>query len=193
MTKTAPSSAGYATSSPREERLAVLQGCYEVTDAPDTVLSAVLGSCVSACLWDEGAGLGGMNHFLLVQPQGADRGQELRYGVHAMELLINALVRAGARRSALQAKLFGGASMTEAFADVGRLNAEFATDFLKREGIVFRGGSLGGTAARRVEFWAATGRARQRAIQSAEDIFMVERRRKALLPAGAGEVQLFGD
>ena len=176
----------------RGPRVAVLQGHYEVTSNPDTVLSTVLGSCVAACLWDPSAGVGGMNHFLLPNARAGERTDILRYGVHAMELLVNALLNAGARRSALEAKLFGGAQITEGFSVAGRLNAEFATSFLEREGIVYRGGSLGGHSARRVEFWAVTGRARQRTVHDTEGLFEIERRGQPRLPLEAGDVQLFG-
>ncbi|MEO6377590.1 MAG: chemotaxis protein CheD [Caulobacteraceae bacterium] len=176
----------------RGPRIAVLQGHYEVTGNPETVLSTVLGSCVAACLWDASARVGGMNHFLLPNARAGERSDTLRYGVHAMELLVNALLNAGARRSALEAKLFGGAQITEGFSDAGRLNAEFATDFLDREGIVFRGGSLGGRVARRVEFWAVSGRARQRAVVDGDGVFDGERRGQPRLPVEAGDVQLFG-
>jgi chemotaxis protein CheD len=176
----------------RGPRVAVLQGHYEVTSNPDTVLTTVLGSCVAACMWDASARVGGMNHFLLPHARNEGRSDVQRYGVHAMELLVNALLNAGARRSALEAKLFGGAQISEGFGDVGRSNAEFATDFLAREGIVFRGGSLGGRAARRVEFWAVSGRARQRAVVDGDGVFDVERRGQPRLPIEAGDVQLFG-
>lgn len=176
----------------RGPRVAVLQGHYEVTTNPETVLSTVLGSCVAACMWDASARVGGMNHFLLPHARSEGRSDVQRYGVHAMELLVNALLNAGARRSALEAKLFGGAQISEGFGDVGRSNAEFATEFLAREGIVFRGGSLGGRAARRVEFWAVSGRARQRTVLDAETIFDVERRDQPRLPVDAGDLELFG-
>ena len=168
----------------------MLQARYEVTTRSDTVLTAVLGSCVAACLWDEEARVGGMNHFLLPGVEG-EQPKELRYGVNSMELLINALLNAGARRSALQAKLFGGGQMAEGFAEVGRRNVEFATDFLFREGIVFRGGSLGGTAARKVEFWATSGRARQRAISDDGALFGAELRRTPAVAVESGVVDLF--
>ena len=156
------------------------------------MLTTVLGSCVAACLWDASAGVGGMNHFLLPHGRVGERTDILRYGVHAMELLVNALLNAGARRSALEAKLFGGAHLTGGFSVAGRLNAEFATDFLDREGIAYRGGSMGGYAARRVEFWAVTGRARQRLVDDTDGLFDLERRGSPHLPTGAGDVELFG-
>ena len=184
-------SMGVADRSIRGPRVAVLQGHYEVTSNPDTVLSTVLGSCVAACLWDASAGVGGMNHFLLPHGRVGERTDILRYGVHAMELLVNALLNAGARRSALEAKLFGGAHVTGGFGVAGRLNAEFATNFLEREGIPYRGGSLGGHAARRVEFWAVSGRARQRMVDDADVLFDIERRGQPRLPVEGGDVELF--
>jgi chemotaxis protein CheD len=162
MTRTGQRPAGV-----RETRVAVLQGGLEASSKPEMVMTAVLGSCVSACLWDEGAGVGGMNHFLLPEAE-AGRPPGPRYGDHAMEALIRALVDLGGRRSSLQAKLFGGAHMVGGHTDIGRRNVDFAMDFLARRGIVLLGGSLGGQAARKVEFWPATGQARQRLLRAAD-------------------------
>lgn len=145
----------------------VLQGEFKVSRAPDTVLSTILGSCVAVCLWDEGVGLGGMNHFLLpFGPKAASSSPE-RYGVHAMEILINALLKAGARRNRLQAKLFGGARMSATLSDIGQSNARFAQQFLATEEIPCLAESLGGTSARRVLFRPATGQARQMLVPDA--------------------------
>lgn len=140
--------------------ITIVQGDYAVSSDPAAVLSTVLGSCVSVCLYDRGAGVGGMNHFLLAGT-GLAAGDDLRYGVNAMELLVNELLRAGADRSKLSAKLFGGARMTGHAGDIGRLNARFACDFLARQGITCLSQSLGGVLARRVQFCPTTGAARQ--------------------------------
>ena len=133
----------------------------------------MLGSCVAACLTDTLAGVGGMNHFLLPGADGGGRG--MQHGVHAMELLVNALLARGARRERLQAKLFGGARMVRGLTDVGALNAEFARRFVQRERIVLGPGSLGGTSGRRVQFWPVSGRARQQAIGMDIGVFAAER------------------
>src|SRR5262245_24664514 len=120
---------------PQGSRLVhVVQGDYAIGDRPDIVLTTILGSCVSACIRDPEAGIGGMNHFLL---PGVDRGQDsLKYGVHAMELLINALLQRGAMRARLEAKLFGGACVVAGLtSDVGKENAAFAERFLDAENI----------------------------------------------------------
>ncbi|PLL10865.1 chemotaxis protein CheD [Tabrizicola sp. TH137] len=140
--------------------IALMQGEHRVTSDADEVISTVLGSCIAACLWDARAGIGGMNHFLL--PDGpAHDGASLRYGLHAMELLINALLRQGAERSALRAKLFGGAHLQPHLPDIGHRNLTFAQEFLRREGIPCIGGSVGGDRGRRIRFWPVDGRAQQ--------------------------------
>ncbi|MBK6467254.1 MAG: chemotaxis protein CheD [Rhodobacter sp.] len=144
-----------------QKAILVIQGEFRVLSRPDEVLSTILGSCVAACIWDEGMQLGGMNHFLLAQAQGDPAVRDNRYGVHAMEMLINGLLRAGARRDRLKAKLFGGAKIAANLRDIGTSNADFARGFLKTEGIPCLAESLGGTQARRVLFQPATGLARQ--------------------------------
>ena len=139
----------------------IVQGEFKITAQPDEVLSTILGSCVAACIWDPDKKVGGMNHFLLAQAQSPSGSRDNRYGVHAMEMLINSLLRAGARREALQAKLFGGAKIAANLRDIGASNADFARTFLKTEGIPCLAESLGGNQARRVTFQPYSGRARR--------------------------------
>jgi chemotaxis protein CheD len=151
-------------------RVHVIQGEWKVSNDPAVVLSTVLGSCVAACLRDPVAGVGGMNHFLL--PGSVDAlaqgGDVSRYGVHLMELLINGLLKQGARRDRLEAKIFGGAKTIASFSNVGQQNADFATRFLRDEGIQIVGSSTGGDAGRKLEYWPVSGRARQYALTGAE-------------------------
>jgi chemotaxis protein CheD len=139
----------------------VVQGEYHVTEDAGAVLTTILGSCVSACLRDPVARIGGMNHFLLPGVDRNDQDDSVRYGVHAMELLVNSLLARGARRERLEAKLFGGARLLKGLTDVGALNAKFAEEFLRREGLQHVGGSLRGDSGRRIQYWPGSGRARQ--------------------------------
>jgi len=140
----------------------VIQGEYRVVTDPNVVLSTVLGSCVAACLRDPEAQVGGMNHFLLPGDSGAGHsGDAERYGVHLMELLVNGLLKQGARRQSLEGKLFGGARMLEGLSDIGAKNAEFAKRFFVNEGIKLVAEDLGGTRGRRIEYFPISGRARQ--------------------------------
>lgn len=176
----------------RERMLHVVQGEFAVVSEPGVVLTTILGSCVATCLWDPNAGVGGMNHFLL--PGDADSGSDsMKYGVNAMELLVNGLLQHGAARSKLQAKVFGGARVIRNLSDVGSKNAAFALEFLRLEGIPCMANSLGGDRARRVRFWPLTGRAGQLLLEAAPDILNAE---QAPRPApsqnnAAGSIELF--
>lgn len=145
-----------------EQKIVLIQGEYRVTDKPNVVLSTLLGSCVAMCLFDANAHVGGMNHFLLPGSEADEQtSTSLRYGVHAMELLVNDLLKSGARRQNLRAKLFGGARMLAGLTDLGARNAGFAENYLRRENIPMVGGSLRGDRGRRIEFWPFSGRTRQ--------------------------------
>ena len=172
-------------------RIHVLQGEYAVSADAQVMLTTILGSCVSACIRDPGAGVGGMNHFLLPDCDEPEAAGTLRYGVHAMELLVNALLQAGARRSALEAKLFGGAHLAARLADVGKTNADFAEAFLRREGIAHLGGSLGGPYARKLQFWPVSGRVRQLSLTHGNEDILERERSRPQPPAHAGALELF--
>ena len=137
----------------------VIQGTFFVSGHPAAKLSTVLGSCISVCLHDPGTLLGGMNHFLLAAGRGEDAGH-IRFGVNAMEKLINEMLKAGASRHRLQAKLFGGARMSANLSDIGSANAAFAEAFLQDEGIPVLSKSIGGNSARRLVFTPTTGHAK---------------------------------
>lgn len=141
-------------------RINVVQGEARVERGEDVVMTTLLGSCVAACIRDPEAGVGGMNHFLL-PGDGLTQGRAESYGLYLMELLVNGLLKQGARRHALQAKLFGGARTLDGLNDIGAKNAAFALRFLDMEGIAHAGGDLGGDRGRRIEYWPGSGRARQ--------------------------------
>ncbi|MFN3525029.1 MAG: chemotaxis protein CheD [Paracoccus sp. (in: a-proteobacteria)] len=134
----------------------VVQGEYAVSDQQDIVITTVLGSCVAACITDPARGIGGMNHFLL--PQSSGDAKDNRYAAAAMEILVNALLRRGASKAGMQAKLFGGARMIPNLPDIGARNAEAARSFLRDEGIAVISGDLGGSQARRIRLWPVSGR-----------------------------------
>jgi chemotaxis protein CheD len=145
----------------------VIQGEYLISSDPQDVLSTILGSCVAAFLRDPVAGVGGLNHFLLPGNDPADR-NAMKYGLNAMELLINSLIRSGARRDRLEAKLFGGGRMVPGLSDVGAANGRFAEEFLNREGIRYLGGSLGGDHGRKIRVWPVSGQVQQMKLAATE-------------------------
>jgi len=173
----------------------ITQGETYVSDGGSQVLTTVLGSCIAACMRDPALGIGGMNHFLLPSGDGRDA-NAMRYGVNAMELLINGLLKRGALRSRLEAKLFGGANVVAGLSDVGTRNIAFAQKFLQTEGIAVVGGDLGGEHSRRIQYWPSTGRARQLAILPDDRNTVIARElasaRVTSMPEGAAaDVELF--
>ena len=141
----------------------VHQGDCLVSGDTDLTFSTVLGSCISACIRDTAANVGGMNHFLLAEPSGAARdryGVSARYGAFAMEQLINkVLTRGSGKKSNLEIKVFGGGLISNALSDVGAKNIEFVRDFLLAEGYLLAKEDVGGAFARRVMFKPHSGRA----------------------------------
>ena len=121
------------------EAVKIKPGEYYVTTR-DMALVTVLGSCVAACVYDKTLGLGGMNHFML--PDDRRNGGDIlsssaRYGTYAMEIMINELLKGGAKRSNLEAKVFGGGNVLRGFTmtNVGQTNAAFVVDYLRKENI----------------------------------------------------------
>ncbi|QEL20585.1 CheR family methyltransferase [Limnoglobus roseus] len=138
------------------------------------VLKTLLGSCVSACLYDPTTGVGGMNHFSL--PGGTDDGLNTRYGAHAMEMLITSIMKKGGDRDRLRAKVFGGAKVLQVHSEalnVGAKNVAFVTDFLNTEGIPIDGQCLGGTKGLLVRFHPSTGRALAKPLPTRDESVVV--------------------
>ena len=182
------------------ESTKILPGQYHATSGEGSI-STVLGSCVSTCLWDPVRRIGGMNHFMLPGDTGAAGdspwGESARFGVYAMELLINRMVHLGADRRRLQAKVFGGARVLQGFdtLDVGARNSEFVLGFLKEEGIEVAAQDLLGTSPRKVHFFPATGKAQVKklhlssaAVQRQENEYL---QRISRQPQAGGDIEIF--
>jgi chemotaxis protein CheD len=167
-----------------------------VASAQPLLLQTLLGSCVAVCLRDPIAFVGGMNHILMPGRCDGD-GLPSRCGVHAMELLINAIMKEGGDRRRLEAKVFGGGNVVPSLQSptVGELNAIFIRDFLATERIPLVAQRLGGTKPVQVTFRTDTGRAtvhtvdgsRLPTILNAEDDY----RRNFARAGSGGEVTLF--
>jgi chemotaxis receptor (MCP) glutamine deamidase CheD len=140
------------------------------------VISTLLGSCVGACLFDPAAGIGGMTHFMLPCQQ-TESLKSARYGIHAMEMLINEIMKLGGDRRRIRAKVFGGANvltLTHWPWDVGRRNIEFIRTFLETDGIPIVAERLGGRRPLRVFFLTNTGKAFVKEVRLRKSIEMSE-------------------
>ena len=175
----------------------ILPGEYYVT-AREMMIVTVLGSCVSACIRDPINKIGGMNHFMLPE-HGGDPDSPLstsaRYGAYAMEILINQLLKMGAYRPHLEAKLFGAGRVLAGVTDVGKRNAHFAIEYLKREGIRVHSKDLGDIYPRKVYYFPQTGRVMVKFLRNLHNDTVVTRERsyaqKIDTAPVTGEVDLF--
>ena len=187
----------YVDSSFNIEAAKITPGEYFVTRR-DMVIVTVLGSCVSACIRDPVTQIGGMNHFML--PARGDSpdnplSPSARYGAYAMEVLINQLIKLGAKRENLEAKVFGAGKVLAGAGDVGQRNAHFVREYLKLEKIRLTAEDLGDIYPRKVYFFPHTGRVlvkQLRAISSrtvitSEDAYS----RRLESTALGGDVDLF--
>lgn len=166
----------------------------------DMLLVTVLGSCVSACIRDRVNGIGGMNHFML--PDGASEADgpvsaSARYGTYAMEILINNLLKSGARRENLEAKTFGGGNVLRGFSaiNVGARNAEFVRKYLRAENIRVVAEDLNDVYPRKVYFFPRNGKVLVKKLRNLHNDTLAEREkdyaRRIRNTQPAGAIELF--
>ena len=179
------------------EAVKVLPGEYFVT-AANVLMVTVLGSCVSACIRDRDKGIGGMNHFMLADSGEASAlSSSARYGTYAMEILINHLLKMGARKNRLEAKVFGGGRVmaTLTSSQVGERNARFVKEFLRTEGISTSAEDLLDVYPRKVYFFPDTGRVLVKKLVRLHNDTLIRREKEYAdrlteVPV-AGEIELF--
>jgi chemotaxis protein CheD len=175
----------------------ILPGQYHA--ARKGAITTVLGSCVSTCLWDPAERIGGMNHFMLpgdTASPGSPWAASARFGVYAMELLINDMIRIGAERRRMVAKVFGGAQLLAGFdrLDVGAKNSEFVLEFLRVEGIRVVARDLLDVCPRKVHFFLDSGKVQVKRLSITPSDPVQRREReyfKRLADKGGGEVEIF--
>ncbi len=163
----------------------LLPGEYYVT-LENELITTVLGSCISACIWDPMAGVGGMNHFMLPETS-KDRlrsgvesvvGNATRYGNYAMEHLINVILASGGKRKNLQVKLFGGGKIIPTMSDVGARNIQFVLEYVDAEALKLLAQDLGDIYPRKVNFYPKTGKVKMKKIQDIHNETLAIRERR---------------
>ena len=179
------------------EAAKILPGEYFVTNT-GMLLVTVLGSCVAACIRDTKSGMGGMNHFMLPDDGGRETvGASARYGTYAMAVLINHLLKMGARRNSLEAKVFGGGAVMASLSssNVGTRNAEFVLNYLKVEKIPIVAKDLLDSYPRKVYYFPDTGRVMVKKFHRVhnETLFTREKDYKDRLSGAKveGDIELF--
>jgi len=177
----------------KNDAVKILPGEYFVY-REDILIMTTLGSCIAACLWDREARVGGMNHFML--PEGdSDTG---RYGSYAMELLINEMMKLGATRATMEAKVFGGGQVIDGMStmNIGERNTNFVIDYLKTERIPIMAKDVQGPYPRKVCFLPASGKAMVKRLAAANKESLAAQERAAAQKAApvanaGGSVDLF--
>ncbi len=170
----------------------VLPGEYFV-DTEDVLIQTTLGSCIAACLWDRVAMVGGLNHFML--PEG--NGESGRYGLFAMELLINEMLKRGANKGRMEAKVFGGGAVISGMSsiNVGERNTNFVLDFLKTERIPVVSKDVLDVYPRKVCFLPKSGKAMVKRLAAANDALLAQDRtavqKVAPVASNGGSIDLF--
>jgi len=145
----------------------ILPGQFYVSDQEEYI-TTVLGSCISVCLRDPILSIGGMNHFMLPGNEivTGGNGDIARFGTHAMEMLINDLLKIGANKHHLVAKMIGGGNMLQSEHGVGARNTEFAREFLRLEGYPIEGEDVGSAFSRKVRFNPVSGKVAVKKLRS---------------------------
>ena len=190
------SSQRYFDSKFSREAIKILPGEFFVTTR-DMLLVTVLGSCVAACIRDPERGIGGMNHFMLPDGGAGAMSKSARYGGYAMELLVNELIKSGARRGALEAKVFGGGRVMASLssANVGERNSEFVLDYLRQEGIPVLAQDLQDKHARKIYFFPRVGRVLVKKLECVNNDTLARREReyqeRLARDDASGDIELF--
>ena len=178
------------------EAVKILPGEYYVS-GKDMVLVTVLGSCVAACIRDRANGIGGMNHFMLPGDGGDILSASARYGTYAMEKMINDMLKMGAKRSNLQAKLFGGGNVLPgiALSNVGGRNADFAIEYLNTEKITIVATDMLDVYPRKVHFFPKSGRVLVKKLRRVPNDTIIKREQlyssRLKVAEVQGDVELF--
>ncbi len=176
----------------------ILPGEYYVT-VENEVIVTVLGSCISACIRDPVFGVGGMNHFMLPEgdqdmiAQGATAAT--RYGNHAMEQLINDILKHGGSRKNLEVKIFGGGQVLAQMTDVGDKNIQFVKEYIATERLKLVASDVGNIYPRKVYYFPLSGKVRVKKLRSAHNNTVIEReenyRQNITCQPVTSEVELF--
>lgn len=166
--------------------VSVMAGFYNWSRSEDVAFSTTLGSCMSVCAYDPGAGVGGMNHFLLPEAPANEENnsfsQSFRYGSAAIEVLLNALYKHGAAKNGLRIKIFGGGKVMNALSyDVGAQNIEFTKNFFERENMRIESEDIGGLNGRRVVFFPRSGKVLIKAVGEKKDLMRIAEKETKIL------------
>lgn len=175
----------------------IFSGDWYVSSQSNEMIATILGSCVSACVRDPVARVGGMNHFLLPGDDNinSQASESARYGGFAMESLINGVLKAGGQKHRLEFKVFGGGNVIDNSSRIGSKNAQFIRDFLRNEGFRIASEDLEGDHPRRLHYFPGSGKVMMRLLRRREDMIVVEEEarysKQIIARPVEGDIELF--
>ncbi|NOZ67030.1 MAG: chemoreceptor glutamine deamidase CheD [Alphaproteobacteria bacterium] len=173
------------------------EGGFCVLSRSDHVIMTTLGSCIAVCMYDPVMQVGGMNHFLLPEEKNnADKNTyNMRYGNHAMEVLLNEILKRGGQKERLVLKAFGGGNVLSLTANIGSHNQQFLKQYIADEGLVLDMCDLGGDFPRRLAFYPSSGNAYVKILRRVSDLDIHSReetyRQKAVQESHNSQIDLF--
>ena len=176
----------------------LLPGEHYCTQDPEEMIVTVLGSCVAACIRNPFNGYGGMNHFMLPSSDSFEWGgvsAAMRFGNHAMETLINDVLKSGCPRDRLEIKLFGGGNVIKSQRMVGHDNARFVLDYVQNEGLSIEAHDLGGYRPRRIHYFPHSGKVSRLLLERSRDQEVFEAEQSPIIAPKTepdeGSIELF--
>ena len=130
-----------------------------VVSAPAKLVTLGLGSCIGLVIFDPVAKIAGMAHIMLPDSRGAKSVEKVgKFADTAVPAVIDEMIKKGASKSRMKAKIAGGAQMFALpgaqtdFLAVGARNVKETTDILAKMGISLVASDTGGNKGRTVEF-----------------------------------------
>lgn len=184
------------------EMVKILPGEYYVTHS-DEIIATVLGSCISVCICDKKIGIGGMNHFMLPENKKGDEDdwkynqadKAARYGLDAMEHLVNDILKNGGRKKHFEVKVTGGGRIMAKMNDIGRKNIDFIQEYLRTEGYNIVNEDVGDIYPRKVRYYPRSGKLQVMKLRSLHNETIIKReddyKEKINIEPVAGDVELF--
>lgn len=147
----------------------------DVIEAPNKIRTSGLGSCVGVVIYDNFKKVAGLAHVMLPDSNLTKQQQFniYKYADTAIDSLVEQLIKLGARKSQLKAKIAGGAQMFQfqSGSDIMRIgprNVDAVKERLRKHQIPVISSDTGGNQGRTIEFDPLTSKLKIRTVNKGE-------------------------
>jgi chemotaxis protein CheD len=142
------------------ERLFLKPGEVMMAGIP-TIITTVLGSCVSITMFSERCSIGGICHAMLPRNPPFRSMEKLRYVDTSIRHMLHEFEALGIGKDEIETKVLGGADVLErvsgSSASVGQQNIRAALKIIRGEGLRIAASDVGGELGRKIHFYTHTG------------------------------------